>query len=304
MKFIVFLLAAALAASAARAEPALDTQTFYSSDKDGFRTFKLLAAIDFSHGDPDHYFGIAAQRARYSGPGFGANYNRVYLNYASSRDNGDGANWKWNTLLGGDGHTLLGNAEIYREQADGSRSHNVFTERDIIETRDGTRRGLYYTLLGLSEDFTLGARWSATGVLAGQHFTGGNTRPILKGRLGYLLVEDWGLSAQLRARWFHDSRPQQYDYFSPRWYGEWVPALQLRRFYGGHQFRAALGYGRQRSSGSDWTATRLAELSWTSPKRGQAWYAKVNLGYTNTPVNTGYAYAYRYVNAQLIVPLP
>ena len=302
MKALPVVLAAALAAAAAQAEPAVDVQTFYSSDKDGFNTAKLLAGFSFNYTDPEHYLGLAAQHARYAGHGFSAHYNRAYLNYASSHDNGDGSSWKWNTLSGTDGHTILGNAEIYRERADGGRD-NLFVERDIVETREGTRRGIYYTLLGVAEDFNFTPRWSATGVLAGQQFTGSNTRAIVRGRVGYLLSEDWGLSAQLRTRWFHDSRPNEYDYFSPHWYGEWVPTLQMRRFYGGHQFRAVLGYGRQRASDSNWRPTKLAEFNWTSPKRGENWYAKITLGYTNTPINTGYAYAYRYINAQLIVPI-
>ena len=299
MKHRLGLLICALATTA-HASPALDAQTFYSSDGAGFETFKQLAGIDFQYRDPEHYLGIAAQRARYEGPGFEAGYNRIYLNYADSHDRGDGTSWKWNTLLGGDGHTWLGNAEIFREGADGSRD-DVFLERDIVETREGTRRGLYYTLLGVAEDFSLSPRWSATGVVAVQDFTGDNTRALFKGRLGYLLSEDWGLSVQLRTRWFRDSHPYEYDYFSPRWYGEWIPTLQLRRFYGGNQFRIAIGYGRQRASDRDWQPTKLAEIGWTSPKRG-AWYAKINAGYTNTPVNTSYAYSYRYINAQLILP--
>lgn len=300
MKCHLCLFASLLSATAARADSALDLQTFYSWDGAGFETFKQLAGLDFSYRDPEHYLGVAAQYARYEGPGFRETYQRGYLNYADTHDNGDGTSWKWNALIGSDGNTWLGNAEVYRERADSTRD-DLFLERDIVETRDGTARGIYYTLLGVAEDFTLSSRWSATGTLAVQDFTGDNTRTIFKGRLVYVLSEDWGLSAQLRTRWFHDSHPYEYDYFSPRWYGEWIPTLQLRRFYGGNQFHIALGYGRQRASDSSWTATKLAEIGWTSPKHG-AWYAKIDAGYTNTPINTGYAYSYRYVNAQLILP--
>ena len=300
MKRALCLLIVLSAATTAAADPALDLQTFYSSDKAGFDTFKQLAGFDFRYLDPEHYFGIAAQYAHYEGPGFQTSYRRGYLSYADSHDNGDGTSWKWNALLGGDGDTWLGNAEVYRERADGTRD-DFFLERDIVETRDGTSRGIYYTLLGAAEDFSFNSRWSATAVAAVQDFTGDNTRTILKGRLVYVLSEDWGLSAQLRTRWFHDSHPYEYDYFSPRWYGEWIPTLQLRRFYAGNQFRIAIGYGSQRTSDSHWTPTKLAEIGWTSPKHG-AWYAKINAGYTNTPINTGYAYSYRYLNAQLILP--
>lgn len=300
MKHRLSALALLFSTGTASASQAIDLQTYYSSDKAGFDTFKQLADLDFDYRDPEHYLGLAAQYARYQGPDFRTSYQRGYLRYADSHDNGDGTSWKWNAMLGGDGHTWLGNAEIYRERADGTRD-DVFLERDIVETRDGTARNLYYTLLGVAEDFTFTPRWSVTGSLAVQDFTGDNTRTIFKGRLVYALVEDWGLSAQLRTRWFHDSHPYEYDYFSPRWYGEWIPTLQLRRFYGGNQFLVALGYGRQRTSDSGWTATKLAEIGWTSPKRG-AWYAKISAGYTNIPINTSYAYSYRYINAQLVLP--
>jgi hypothetical protein len=300
--FVIALSSAAFVATAAeQSSPALNMQTFFSSDKDGFETFKTTATADFGYQDPEHYCGIALQRARYNGPGFAATYNRAYLSYADGHDNGDGTFWKWNTLLGGDGRTLLGNAEIYREHADGSRE-DLFLEREMVETRDGSERGLYYTMLGVAKDFTFNPRWSATGMAAGQDFTGNNTRVIAKGRLVYLLSEDWGITAQLRTRWFHDSRPHEYDYFSPRWFAEWIPTLQMRRFYNRNQFLVALGYGRQHASDNGWTPTKLAEAGWTSPKRG-SWYAKINAGYTNTPSNTGYGYAYRYINAQLVVPL-
>ena len=300
MKRRLCLLLAMLATTALADPVALDLQTFQSSDAAGFESSKQLVALDLHYRDPEHYLGIAAQRAHYAGSGFDAGYNRLYIDYADSHDNGDGTSWKWNALLGGDDRTWLGSVEIFRERTDGSRD-DLFLERDVVKTREGTLRGIYYTLLGVAEDFTLAPRWSATAVVAVQDFSGDNTRAIFKGRLVYLLSEDWGLSAQLRTRWFGDSHPYEYDYFSPRWYAEWIPTLQLRRFYDGYQFRLALGFGRQRASDRNWQATKLAEIGWTSPKRG-AWYAKIDAGYTNTPVNTGYAYAYRYINAQLVLP--
>jgi hypothetical protein len=289
-----------LAAGIARADPAVDVETFYSSDKAGFDTYKQLFGIDFSYRDPEHYLGLAAQYARYSGPDFHAEDNRAYLRYADTHDNGDGTNWKWNGTLGFDEHTWLGSAEVYKEAADGSRD-DVFVERDLVETKLGTADQIYYTLLGYAKDFSFTPRFSATGVVAYQDFSGDNARTLLRGRISYVLSEDYGISAQLRTRWFYDSTPNEYDYFSPRWYGEWIPTLAMRRFYGGNQFYAALGYGQQRTSDSGSRSARLAEVGWTSPKRG-AWYAKINAGYTDTPLTNAYVYAYRYINAQVVLP--
>jgi hypothetical protein len=125
-RFLLFVLMLCMTATA-QADPALELQTFHSSDEDGFETFKQLAGVDFSRSDAEHYLGVAAQYAHYRGPGFSADYARAYLNYADSHDNDDGTAWKWNTLMGSDGHTWLGNAEIYHERS--SAGHDVLRLR-------------------------------------------------------------------------------------------------------------------------------------------------------------------------------
>jgi hypothetical protein len=290
-----------LATAQSGAAPALESDTFYSTDKAGFETIQQLVGWDIHRIDNEHYVGVALEDAHYSGPGFGTSDDRAYLRFADTRPNKDGTAWKWNAQLGFDQRTVVGNFEIYDERADKSRAE-LYGERDIVATREGTDLGLYSTLIGVADDFQLTPRLSATASAAFEDFTDDNTRDLARARLVYVVAPDYGISAQLRTRYFHDSDPNEFDYFSPRWYAEYVPTIAMRRFIDGNQFYVAIGYGRQRTSDRNWNPDTLIEASWTSPDRGR-WFTRLSVGYTNTPVNTNDGYAYRYVNAQIVVPL-
>ncbi|MCY7354996.1 MAG: hypothetical protein LH470_07980 [Lysobacter sp.] len=56
-------------------------------------------------------------------------------------------------------------------------------------------------------------------------------------------------------------------------------------------YQAAAGWGRQRDSDSAWRNARLLEASVTSPKT-RNWFLRASVGYSNTPINTGYTYDY------------
>ena len=115
----------------------------------------------------------------------------------------------------------------------------------------------------------------------------------------HVVKPDWGLSVQLRGRYFHSSHPGEYDYFSPRWYSEVLPVVQLRRYSGGWRYSLAAGIGAQRDSGSDWRSSRYVNAQVTSPAVGGRWFVKAGLVYSNTPVGSGYVYDYTQFNLAL-----
>lgn len=57
----------------------------------------------------------------------------------------------------------------------------------------------------------------ATGV---QEFTETNERLHLRGTYVHVVKEDWGVSAQLRDRYFRSTESGEFDYFSPPSYAE------------------------------------------------------------------------------------
>ena len=259
---------------------------FYSSDADGTEIAKSGVDLDFSHTDGEHYQGISLEQARFRP--FGQDWiedHRAYWRFADS-----GGKWKWNGRIGSDGRTLLGNASVHDEVA---RRQEYFVEREIVETPIGLRQRLYSTYAGAAYDLPFDDRNILATVLGVQDFTGRNVRVQYRGNFVHVIAPAWGLSAQFRLRYFHDSVPGEFDYFSPRWYAQAVPTLQLRRYVDGWRYAIAAGYGRQRSANSKWHDARFMEASVSSPKEGHDWFFQAGFIYSNTPVNSGFTYDYK-----------
>jgi hypothetical protein len=284
----------ALAAGAAHAGQAVrvDVAGWNDSDAASVATFGVSWLPEYT--DLDHYAGIKLERADFSPHGGRSiqHSKRVYGLFAG------GEAWKWRAAVGSDSHTLLGSANLYSD-ANG-RHREIFVQREIVETPIGLARHFYYTYAGATADQPLGTRDTLVGLAGVQDFDGGNDRLHLRARYIHVLSEDWGLSAQLRTRWFRDSDPRQYDYYSPRWYGEALGVLALRRWRGGWQYSAAVGLGRQRDDSRSWHDARLLEFGLTSPRRG-AWYLEAHATLTDTATGAGGGanYLYRYLEVSL-----
>ena len=152
--------------------------------------------------------------------------------------------------------------------------------------------GVYYTFAGAAIDLPADDRNVVTLFAGVQPFTGDNVRTHLRASYVHVVTPDWGLSAQLRARYFRSSHPGEFDYYSPRWYAEVLPVVQMRRFVGGWQLLGAAGYGAQRDSESKWRDSRFLNLRVTSPRFRKDWVLTGSLVYTNTPVSAGFTYRY------------
>ena len=275
------------------AQQAAGVEIQSSDDADNTRITRVAGIFDATHPDQEHYQGLQAERVRYQPSGGATDYrNRVYYRFAETGDR-----WKWNGAVGSDGHALLGSATIHN---DAPRRQEYFAERDLVETRQGLERGLYSTLVGAGYDLPVDDRDIFTAMAGVQDFTGANVRTHLRGRYIRVLDPELGISAQMRVRYFHDSTPREFDYYSPRWYAEAIPTLQVRRFRGGWQYLAAAGYGRSRDADSRWRPARLLELSVTSPQTHRDWTFKAGLVYTNTPITSAYTYRYTQLSLQFM----
>jgi len=260
---------------------------FYSSDADGTEIAKTSLDLDFRHRDSEHYMGLSLELAQFRP--FGQPWvddHRVYFRFADGSDR-----WKWNGRVGSDGDTVLGNASIHNEDP---YRQEYFVEREIVETPLGLQRGLYSTYVGGAWDLPFNERNTLVTLLGVQDFSGGNVRLQYRGNFIHVVKPDWGLSAQLRVRYFHDSVPNQFDYYSPQWYAQAIPTLQLRRFVNGWRYAVAAGYGIQTdAAATSWHPARLLEASVTSPKDGRDWVFNAAFTYTNTPTNGGFTYDYK-----------
>lgn len=277
--------AAPVLAAEEPAAPAAGFDLFASTDADDTEVAKASVYFDWRHAGPERYQGVRLETARFKPLGGDTvEDQRVYLRLADR-----GRNWAWSGQVGTDGDTVLGAFAIHNEAR---FRQEYFVEREIVETPRGLNEGIYYTFAGGAFDLPVSDRHGFTVVAGVQDFTGDNIRSHLRVNYTYGIKPSWGLSAQVRTRFFHSSEPGEYDYFSPEWYAEVMPVIQLRRFDRGWRYAAAVGVGAQRDSGSDWRAARYINAQVTSPPVAAGWSLRADYTYSNTPVSTGYTYDY------------
>ena len=270
----------------------IGTDFSFSTDADETEVIRLGANLDWHYKGPDDYQGLRVERVWFRPSGQARTVDdRLYFRVADSLPR-----WKFNAAVGTDGDTVLGNAAIHNEAP---IRQEYFVEREKVETPLGVSRGIYYTFGGAAVDVPLDERLQLTLLGGLQEFTGSNLRTHLRANLIYVVKPEWGLSAQLRTRYFRNSDPREYDYFSPRWYAEVLPVVQIRRFSGGWRYLAAAGIGSQRDSGSGWRSSRYLNLRMTSPTGRQGWALTGDLVYNSTPVTNSDAYHYLRANLGL-----
>lgn len=283
------LVALAAAVAAASSGPAAGVDIFYSSDAEDTEILKTGLNFDLRYHGPDRHLGVRFERARFTP--LGTHGRTMERGFVSAADHA--GKWAWSATVGTDGHTIIGNASIHNDKP---VRQEYFVERDIVETPLGVSRGIYYTFAGAALDLPVDERNVFTAFAGLQAFTGDNVRTHLRGTYVHVVKPDWGLSLQLRGRYFHSSDPGEYDYYSPRWYAEVLPVVQLRRFVGGWQLLGAAGYGAQRDSATHWRSSRFLNARFSSPAFQKSWALTGGLVYTNTPVGTGFTYRYLQFN--------
>lgn len=296
LALLVALAAPALGAEQDEVEQALRPELWVSSDADDSETHKFGLGWDFQRRDIEHWIGVKVENARFSGNGWSDTQQRVYFRAA-----GGDAGWRWQVAPGSNGHDLLGSASIHSVD---DRRKEFFVERDVLETRTGVEQGLLQTFAGAAIDLPLDRRWTATALAGLQDFgSGDNLRTHLRGNLIYSVLPEKGVSLQLRGRYFRNSVAFEGDYYSPQWYGEALGVLAVRRHVSGYQWRAAAGWGRQRSDVEGWKSARMLELGVDTPRWKRAWL-RASAGYKDTPVlsDTGATrYAYRYLSVETVI---
>lgn len=273
--------------------PAAGGAIFYSSDSDATEIVRTAIDFDLRNERDDRRLGVRLEKAWYDPAGTGIREReRIFLQAADIA-----GNWNWKARVGTDGDTIIGSVSAHDNS---SFRKEVFLERDIVETRQGLDRGIYSTFGGAAIDIPLDERNVFT-VLAGvQAFAGDNTRVHLRGNYVHVLKPEWGLSAQLRGRYFHSSNPGEFDYYSPRWYAQILPVAQLRRFVGGWELVGAAGTGVQRDASSDWRQSHYAHLRFRSPRSSENWSVHGEITYTDAPSDSaGIGEGYSYLQTRL-----
>jgi hypothetical protein len=272
------------AAKADRSAAGIELWT--STDSDDTDVVKLLGRALLRDDGADRHLGVAVEQAWFTPQGQRTRKDqRLYIDLAD----GVGDKWLWKARLGTDGKTWLGSANVRAKDW----SREVFLEREIVETPQGLDRGIYYTFVGASMDVPA-SKSGVLNLMGGlQGFTGENKRLHLRSSYVHVVEPALGLSAQLRARYFHSTEPGEFDYYSPRNFVQVLPVVQMRRFTStGWMVLGAAGYGAQRATGNGWKAARLAEVRFESPRAARGFRAYGHLQYSNNSLSGAGDYHY------------
>lgn len=269
-------LATPVAAQELDSSAAAGAEVFSSSDSDDTEIVRAAIDLDISNRGEDRRYGIRLEKAWYDPSSTGTREReRVFLRAADI--SGD---WNWSALVGTDGDTIIGSASVHDNSP---WRKEAFVERDIVATPRGLDEGIYSTFAGAALDIPADDSNVFT-VLGGvQEFTGDNVRLHARANFVHVVDEQLGLSAQLRTRYFHSSDPNEFDYYSPRYYVQALPVIQMRRFVERWELVGVVGVGAQRDANSDWKRSDFLNLRVRSPKNDENWQLHADLTYTNQP---------------------
>ncbi|QWD67150.1 hypothetical protein [Polynucleobacter sp. MWH-Aus1W21] len=276
---------------------------YIASDSEGFSTYKYSAGFMplYEHGEK--YTGISYQHNYFTQGGWDSSAE-VYtlLTRAINPRTGLGYNLNIGYNLE-NGHKVLTTDSNYGFRLTDSTKAEVMLNRDRVETQNSLTNGIYYTLGAASVEQQLLERLTAIAMLGQMNFSDTNTRPIVRGKLIYNLVPDYGLTAQLRYRQFRDTNTNvPNNYFNPDQYSEAMFAFGMRKRLAGWMLSGTAGVGRQRVNQDPSTTTQLYEFAATSPVASNDYYFKTRVGYGKSAGFLGPNYFYRYIMEELIFP--
>lgn len=275
--------------------------SFYGmADSENFTTTRYKTGFMplYEHGDK--YTGIQYQRNQFSQNGWTSYANQVELvtkainprsalgynlNVAYNRENNFG-------LLVTDSQYSLALTDSLRAE--------LLLNRDRVETQGSITNNVYYTMPAASIEFQPFERLTLVAMGGDMFFSDTNTRAFMRLKGIYTLIPDYGITAQIRYRQYHDSNTNVINnYFNPENYYEGMGVLAIRKRYEGWMFNGTAGLGRQSINNQPSTTTKLLELGATSPISG-ALFFRSTLGYGKSAGFLGPDYSYRYVKEELV----
>jgi len=276
---------------------------YIASDSEGFSTYKYNAGFLplYEHGEK--YTGISYQHNYFTQGSWnstGEQYTLITKAINPRTALGYNLNIGYNTQ---NGHQLVTTDSNYGFRVTDSTKAEVMVNRDRVETQNSLNNGIYYTLGGVSIEQQVLERLTAIVMGANMYFSDSNTRPIVRAKLIYDLVPDYGLTAQLRYRQYRDTNTNvPNSYFNPSSYNETMIAFGARKRIAGWILSGTAGVGRQTVNQDPSTTTQLYEFAATSPVASNNYYFKTRAGYGKMAGFLGPNYFYRYLMEELIIP--
>lgn len=296
--------------SAALAEEPTDSTTwrqavlipsfFGMGDSEGFYTYRYRTGLLplYEHGDK--YTGIEYQLNQFSQNGWHSTANETRLvTKAINPRSGLGYNLNIGYNRENSFGLLTTDSQYSMSLTDRLRGE-LLVSRDRVETQNAINNNIYYTMTGATLEYQPFERLTLVGMGADMFFSDTNSRAIMRLKAIYNLIPNYGITAQLRYRQYHDSNTNvPNNYFNPENYYEGMFALGIRKRYEGWIFNGTAGLGQQSINNQSTTTTQLLEMGATSPVSGNLFF-RSRLGYGKSAGFLGPDYSYQYVMEELI----
>ena len=294
---------ALLTAAGAQAQMAALGDVSVTGDADHFSALHLRGGALTEYESPFRYAGIAAQTTHYSQSGWHADAPAVLFLWRKQRRETLAGTIAEGGLVRVAGRTRLIGDATWSLRPAAHTGIELLASSDLVETRRAVESATAYQFAAVSLEQDLSKRFTAIGLAGVQHFTDGNERVHLRGRLIWLLVPEQGLSAQVRWRQYQS---KQLDvggaYFNPERYREWQGGLAMRKRYAGWVWSGTIAAGREEIDRSVQHTTKLAEVR-TEGTLGKGMHLVLHASYNRSAgFGTAADYWYRMIGVTVIVP--
>ena len=201
------------------------------------------------------------------------------LSYAKNVDSKLGAN---DGSLNGSRNVLIADAEL-RFQFTDKINGGVSFSTDIVESLRSIQTGTTYTYVGADADFVLVENVNFNINVGDIYFSDGNNRPLVRSKLSWTFLPEYGISTYLRTKNQTDSNPGSSNYYSPETLAQQAIGLQIRRLLNGLVYSAGAEYGEEQVN----VFSRASQSSSRSSTPIYAWRMGVQ---TNPVKNAGITY--------------
>ncbi len=269
----------------------------YTSDSDNLRIRKteLSAGKRLSRAGT---LSFAAQHQGMESPTRQLAMNSILARYSSRLEDKFWFSVQMGPAFYDEWHPVLWSASgVYRP--DDEFRYEAFILREAVETFAAIDLRTRLDTAGFAIEYRPNTRFSLAGSAYRQSFSDENNRIGGNASVGALVAESLGLSVQLKARYFGDSRTDTIGYFNPERFHQEQLLFSLNRHLGTDwRFFTVAGPGTQRVTPGERTNTSLAQISlWGTIIRDLS--LGLDYGYSNSALASSSGYRRQYSGATL-----
>ena len=275
-----------------------------TADADQFHSFRVREGVFLRYDSPYQYMGVAAQATRYRQRGWNGDAPAALLLWRKQRRDTLAGTIAEAGIVRVNGRARVIGDATWDLRPNPRTGVELIAAGDLVETQRAIERAIAYSFVAASAERDITPRFTAIALAGRQHFTDGNDRLHVRGRLIWMLVPQQGISAQIRYRQFRSSAADVGGaYFNPRSYRQFDAGVFIRKRHAGWVYSGGIAPGRENVRDARRTTAAIDARA-----EGPLWNDArivVNASYNRS---AGFAIAERYwygvAGVSIVVPLP